>query len=91
MIKPLKPESDLRALLLKDIKTWKDIVVNDFEGPMISKFPVIGKIKEKLYLQGAEFASMSGSGSSVYGIFRNPPLHIKEEFKDHFCWTGKLQ
>lgn len=55
---------------------WKELLVNDFEKTIGAKFPVIGEIKEKLYKTGAEYASMTGSGSAVYGIFS-----IKPEFE----------
>ncbi|MCK7460927.1 MAG: hypothetical protein MZU84_02065 [Sphingobacterium sp.] len=53
------------------VEEWKGKLMNDFEKPMISKFPEIGEVKEKLYELGAVYASMSGSGSAVYGIFKN--------------------
>lgn len=60
---------DLRLLLAQGIHTWKNSIVNDFEKPVFATYPEIGQIKETLYEHGALYASMSGSGSSVYGIF----------------------
>lgn len=54
--------------------TYKESVVNDFEPGVIKKFPVIGEIELEMYKQGAQFALMSGSGSSVYGFFENEAL-----------------
>lgn len=54
--------------------TYKESVVNDFEPEVIKKFPVIGEIELEMYKQGAQFALMSGSGSSVYGFFENEAL-----------------
>jgi 4-diphosphocytidyl-2-C-methyl-D-erythritol kinase len=63
------------------VEHWKEWLVNDFEKTVIPRFPVIGEIKEKLYSSGALYASMSGSGSSCFGIFSSlPALH----FPDHY-------
>ncbi|RYF89394.1 MAG: 4-(cytidine 5'-diphospho)-2-C-methyl-D-erythritol kinase [Chitinophagaceae bacterium] len=61
--------TDLRTLLAKNIRQWKNYLHNDFEESVFSAFPEVGAIKNLLYQQGALYASMSGSGSSVYGIF----------------------
>jgi 4-diphosphocytidyl-2-C-methyl-D-erythritol kinase len=53
---------------------YKNFIVNDFEITVFEKFPVIGEIKSELYRHGAEFALMSGSGSSVYGFFGSETL-----------------
>lgn len=69
-------ERSLREVLLglgDDIPGYKDSIVNDFEQPVFEKFPVIGQIKSEMYASGADFALMSGSGSSVYGFFRTQP------------------
>lgn len=57
--------------LLQPVETWKDVLINDFEKPVFEKHPAIKIIKDKLYNAGALYASMSGSGSTVYGIFSN--------------------
>jgi len=56
-------------VLNEPVENWKNILRNDFEKIAFEKFPVIREIKEKLYKHGAIYASMSGSGSAVYGIF----------------------
>jgi 4-diphosphocytidyl-2-C-methyl-D-erythritol kinase len=68
---------------------WKEFLKNDFEDSVFKKYPVIKEIKEKLYLDGALYASMSGSGSSVYGIFEKP-VDLMNEFSDCMYWSGKL-
>jgi 4-diphosphocytidyl-2-C-methyl-D-erythritol kinase len=55
------------------IHTWKATICNAFEAGIIKQFPVIGDIKNELYALGAQYASMTGSGSAVYGIFENKP------------------
>ncbi len=68
-ITPQQPQMDVQQLIQQPIETWKDIVKNDFEPAVINGHPIIGTIKETLYQNGAVYASMSGSGSTVYGIF----------------------
>ena len=68
-ITPGKPEFDLRFLQYLPVTEWKDKVVNDFEKTVFFKHPELQEIKEKLYEGGAVYASMSGSGSAIYGIF----------------------
>ena len=55
---------------LKPIDTWKEELKNDFEEPVFNQYPEIKKIKVDLYNSGAIYASLSGSGSTVYGIFK---------------------
>jgi 4-diphosphocytidyl-2-C-methyl-D-erythritol kinase len=68
-ITPQQPPMDLQNLIQQPIETWKGVVKNDFEPAVIISHPIIGNIKETLYQNGAVYASMSGSGSTVYGIF----------------------
>jgi 4-diphosphocytidyl-2-C-methyl-D-erythritol kinase len=76
---------DLQGLIQEPVQQWKDLLVNDFEKTVFRKFPEVGEIKEKLYEQGALYASMSGSGSSVYGIFQRD--HIPAiNFPAHYFW-----
>lgn len=69
-VTPQEPEQPLREILeKKPIPQWKGLVNNDFEPSVFSKYPAIADIKDKLYQAGATYASMSGSGATVYGIF----------------------
>lgn len=68
-IKPRRPKKSLKEIIAQPIETWKDEMVNDFEESVFPQFPAIEEIKKELYRQGAIYASMSGSGSSVFGIF----------------------
>jgi 4-diphosphocytidyl-2-C-methyl-D-erythritol kinase len=68
---------------VEDMSTWK----NDFEESVFEKYPLIRKIKEELYKHGAEYASMSGSGSSVFGIFDGG----KSKFDCHSFKTETLE
>ncbi|MBI2731210.1 MAG: 4-(cytidine 5'-diphospho)-2-C-methyl-D-erythritol kinase [Sphingobacteriales bacterium] len=70
-----RPDSyKLSAIIQQSIETWKDELINDFEKPVVEKYPEIKTIKEKLYAAGALYASMSGSGSTVYGLFASKPV-----------------
>ena len=63
--------SDLRELLTATpIEKWRDVVVNDFEATVFQKYPAIAALKEDFYRRGAVYAAMSGSGSAVFGIFK---------------------
>ncbi len=74
-LQPQKPENDLRSILKsKDLKKWKKLLVNDFEASIFKKYPAIKLLKENLYQYGALYASMSGSGSAVFGIFDKEPV-----------------
>lgn len=74
-IKPSQPKKSLKEIILSPVSEWKELMVNDFEKSVFPQFPEIGKIKEELYNKGAIYAAMSGSGSSVFGIFEpNVPL-----------------
>jgi 4-diphosphocytidyl-2-C-methyl-D-erythritol kinase len=90
-LKPQKPAQPLEALISLPVKQWKDKIVNDFEGTVIKKHPAIGEIKDKLYAMGAVYASMSGSGSSVYGLFTKKAPAPENYFPEYFCWSGPIQ
>ncbi|MCM1377401.1 MAG: 4-(cytidine 5'-diphospho)-2-C-methyl-D-erythritol kinase [Clostridium sp.] len=70
-IKPRIPDVDLRQALRLPISDWHRYVVNDFECSIFPKYPVLQRVKESLYEADALYASMSGSGSSIYGIFES--------------------
>lgn len=87
-IQPGKPDAELETLIRLPIEQWRDHITNDFENYAIGLHPVIAEIRDKLYRQGAVYAAMSGSGSSVYGIFMDKAPSVKDLFPDFFCWTG---
>ena len=69
MIKPTSAAFDLSRLVSLPLEEWKGKVANDFESPVFALHPELASIKEQLYNSGAIYASMSGSGSTIYGIF----------------------
>lgn len=89
-IKPQFPDVDIRKILKLPVNEWKGTLVNDFEPSIFEKYPEIAAIKLKLYALGAEYASMSGSGSSVYGLFKQNKMR-KHEFPKHYqVWEQAL-
>ncbi len=66
---PAMPDTSLKEIIKMPVKKWKDELVNDFEKVIFKQHREIVDIKDALYQQGAIYASMSGSGSTVYGIF----------------------
>ena len=80
---PQKNEVSLQDIILKTpIEEWKNYIFNDFEKSIFKQHQEIKELKETLYKQGALYASMSGSGSSVFGIFKHKPIpfHIPQEW-----------
>lgn len=65
---PKKPEISLKKLIKTPIENWKEKVKNDFEKNIFKEYPKLQSIKDQLYKDGAIYASMSGSGSVLYGI-----------------------
>ncbi|MFM2232300.1 MAG: hypothetical protein RJB31_1001 [Bacteroidota bacterium] len=80
----LSPDAPSCASVIETpIQAWKDNLINDFEEPVFNAFPEIANIKEKLYDAGALYASMTGTGSTVYGIFESSPS-MKDLFPLHY-------
>ena len=68
-VHPRQPEVSLNELIQKPISEWKHCIHNDFEDTLFVKYPQLQEIKDDFYARGAVYASMSGSGSAVYGLF----------------------
>jgi 4-diphosphocytidyl-2-C-methyl-D-erythritol kinase len=66
---PGPKEKSVASIVTQPIETWKEALINDFEAPIFKAHPLLAEIKSQLYQQGAIYASMSGSGSSLFGIF----------------------
>ena len=68
-IHPAMPEDDLTELLKQPVSMWRECIVNDFEEHIFRAHPRLAEIKASLYRAGAIYASMSGSGSALFGLF----------------------
>ena len=88
---PTQPTQSLKEIIRMPVETWRATMKNDFEDSVFQKFPEIAAIKDKLYDLGAIYASMSGSGSSVYGIFREQVEFVDEIFNGCFCRQRALE
>ena len=69
-IVPQKLEKRIRDTLSQPIETWVTDLVNDFEASVFDRYPQLAKVKEGLYQKKAVYASLSGSGSTLFGIFK---------------------
>ncbi|MCX6281858.1 MAG: 4-(cytidine 5'-diphospho)-2-C-methyl-D-erythritol kinase [Bacteroidetes bacterium] len=87
MMQPARPAASLKEIIKLPVSQWKDNMFNDFEGPVFQRFPLISKIKDLLYEKGAVYASMSGSGSAVYGLFTEIPA-VEGLFPGCFVWIS---
>lgn len=89
-IVPKTPSKCCRDIVRQPIETWKDELVNDFEAPIFAMHPELAAIKQSLYDAGAVYAAMSGSGSALFGIFREQPTGLEKEFEGMFYQVMKL-
>ncbi len=88
-VRPRQPEISLFEQLQSPVETWRNVIQNDFEDSLFPQYPTLAQIKQQLYEAGAVYASMSGSGSTVYGIF-NAPIVIPNQFSTYRVWEGDL-
>jgi 4-diphosphocytidyl-2-C-methyl-D-erythritol kinase len=89
-IVPQPPHFPLREALAQPLATWRETVSNDFETALTPAYPVLAEIKQQLYEAGAAYASLSGSGSAVYGLWPDAvpvPMTWPAEFT---MWQGVL-
>lgn len=91
-IKPDIPDTPLPILLKMPIEEWQGQIKNDFETSVFPKYPEIARIKRKMLDLGAVYASMSGSGSCVFGIFTGDNISelMTENFNGCDIFVSKL-
>lgn len=89
-ITPSKPAKCCRDIVRQPIETWKEELVNDFEAPVFAIHTILADIKQRLYDLGAAYAAMSGSGSALFGIFKEEPQGVEKVFEGMFCKVLKL-
>ena len=85
--RPGRPSESLFVLITHPITEWRKLILNDFEDFAFKIHSVIGEIKDELYSAGALFSLMSGSGSSVYGIYREKPV-LPEKLRSYVIFEG---
>lgn len=84
-IVPAEVPSNLKDVIKAPIIQWRELIFNDFETAVFNLHPGIGAIKAELYEQGALYASMSGTGSTLYGIFEKDSLPSLKFPAHYFC------
>jgi 4-diphosphocytidyl-2-C-methyl-D-erythritol kinase len=87
-VSPGIPEHHPQDILRLPPEQWQQLLKNDFERSVFPLFPEIEAVKATMISQGATFASMSGSGSAVFGLFREIPDGLHSLFPDdYFIWA----
>ena len=81
---PGDTNKSIKEIIQQPIETWRGELKNDFEEPIFKKYPEVKKIKNDLYQSGSIYASMSGSGSAVYGIFEKEHSRFPEFHPNYF-------
>lgn len=90
-IKPQLPQHSLLQSIQHPIAEWQSLINNDFEKSVFPQHPTIAAIKENLYKQGAVYAAMSGSGSSVFGLFSKKTTDsMLANYQQHFTFSATL-
>lgn len=87
-IRPRVPETDIRTVVMAVRDQWRDHLRNDFEDTLFPRFPLLHRLKEQLYAAGAYYASLSGSGSTVFGLFSKETVVASEDGVTR--WEGWL-
>lgn len=83
-ITPALPERSVKEIVQQPVETWKAELKNDFEAPVFSAHPQVREIKESLYQHGAVYAAMSGSGSTLFGIFKRAAEPVLPKDSNYF-------
>jgi len=90
-ISPAVPQLSLIEALINNPEEWQNLIKNDFEPTVFNAYPEIEAIKHTLLDRGAVYASMSGSGSSVFGLFKSEPELFADSFGEgYFVWNEKF-
>ena len=88
LIKPHYPQKCCNEVVMQPLETWRDELSNDFEESVFALHPEIARVKQQLYDMGATYAAMSGSGSALFGLFRNSPDRLGQLFPDMFTFCS---
>lgn len=88
-VTPKQPAQSIGEIVIRPVETWQNNLKNDFETSVFPQYPTIENIKIQLIEAGAVYASMTGSGSSVYGIFHEE-IKLPSKLERYVCWKGAL-
>ena len=88
-VTPFLPSEKLYNNIQLSVEKWREVIINDFEHSIFNNHPVLKKIKDELYDLGAIYSSMSGSGSTIYGLFEKE-MDLTYFSKDYFVWQKRL-
>lgn len=88
-VTPHPSETSLPRIMTQPVKTWRGTMVNDFEASVFPSHPAVSNVRDQLYMLGASYAAMSGSGSTVYALFQHKPV-LGDVFDDCFQWQCRL-
>ena len=89
-IRPHFPAQCCRDVVALPVEEWRHRLTNDFEESVFALHPEIGAVKEQLYKMGATYAAMSGSGSALFGLFKEEPRALRETFPGMFVFSSRL-
>lgn len=89
-VSPNSPKNSLLDILKSPLETWQNKLQNDFEKSIFKKHPLLYELKEKFYSHGAIYSAMSGSGSTLFGIFEKQPS-FQKQFEGMDYWEGELK
>ena len=89
-VSPRIPDKSIAELISEPIEQWQNSLVNDFEESIFENYQLIRQLKEQLVESGAVYASMSGSGSSLFGIFDEKPIENQLQFRKYLVFEGWL-
>lgn len=91
LIIPMPERVTIKETLTMPFADWQENLKNDFEAGLFKKYPYLEKIKNRMISQGAVYASLSGSGSALYGLFEDAAVlsSLRKDFND--CLTGHYQ
>lgn len=89
-IHPHYPKKNCKEVVMQPVETWRQDLLNDFEESVFALHPEIGDIKAKLYDMGATYAAMSGSGSALFGLFKESPDQLSQAFPGMFTFCCEL-
>jgi len=89
-IQPHYPALNCREAVMQPVETWRNNLTNDFEESVFALHPEIENVKEQLYNMGATYAAMTGSGSALFGLFKEHPDGLGQAFPNMFTFSGAL-